>query len=325
LRVLTLTNLYPTEADPTFGTFVGDQVNQLRTRREIERCDVLFINGRDSRWSYLAAIFRLTRALRRTPVDVVHAHYGLTGAIAVIQRAVPTVVTYHTGDLEGPRWQRRISRLVYRLAADNIAVSRHAACELPGPAHHVPCAVDLTLFRPLDRSAARRAFGVPEGALAVLFPSSPLRAEKAYPRFAEVIQVLRRRGHEVYELQLRNLHREQVPVIMAAADAMVLTSTREGSPVSVMEALACGLGIVATPVGDVPPILRQAENAHVLEFDAHAFADAVEQVAAADKTPRRADPESGRFASQEITDRIIAVLAGAVEGRRQRRRRQSCA
>jgi teichuronic acid biosynthesis glycosyltransferase TuaC len=324
LRILTLTNMYPTEADPTFGTFVGDQVTELRASSEVERCDVLFINGRASRWSYLTGFLRLMQALRRHPVDVVHAHYGLTGAMAVLQRAVPTVVTYHTGDLEGPRWQRRVSRVVYRLADANIAVSRHAARELPGPAHHVTCAVDLELFAPLDRTAARHTFGVPEGALAVLFPSSPSRAEKAYPRFAQVIQVLRRRGHEIHELQLRGLRREQVPVIMAAADAMVLTSTREGSPVSVMEALACGLGIVATPVGDVPLILRQAENAHVLEFDAEAFADAVEQVAAADPNPRRADPESRRFASAEITELIIGVLAAATHDRRRRRRWLPC-
>ena len=69
---------------------------------------------------------------------------------------------------------------------------------------------------------------------------------------------LRRRGHRVRELHLRGLARDEVPTIMAAADAMVLTSLQEGSPVAVMEALATGLGVVATPVGDVEQMLAGA-------------------------------------------------------------------
>src|SRR5450755_427150 len=100
MRILTLTNMYPTEADPTFGTFVGDQVEALRRHPGVERCDVLFVDGRSSRRNYVMGFEELRSALRRAPVDVVHAHYGLSGAIAVSQRRVPAVVTYHTGDLE---------------------------------------------------------------------------------------------------------------------------------------------------------------------------------------------------------------------------------
>lgn len=319
MRILTMTNLYPTRDDPTYGTFVGDQVEALRSHPSVERCDVLFVNGRKSRWNYLSAFAEIRRAIGRAPVDVVHAHYGLTGVIAVSQRRVPTVITYHTGDLELTRWQRAASRLAYRLAADNICVSLRAMKQLPGPAHHLTCGVDVGLFSPVDRPAARAAFGVGDGDLALLFPSSPDRPKKAYPRFRDVVGELRSRGRRVHELHLAGLTREQVPGLLAAADVMVLTSTQEGAPVAVMEALACGLGIVATPVGDIPSMLGAATNAEVLDFDVGAFADAVERVDAADHGPRRADPESLRFAAAEITDRLVAILeaacdAGAREG-----------
>jgi glycosyltransferase involved in cell wall biosynthesis len=246
---------------------------------------------------------------------VISAHYGLSGAIAVAQRNVPTVVTYHAGDLESVRWQRQVSRLVYRLAADNIAVSSNALRRLPGPAHHVTCGVDLSAFAPLDRVTARAQFGVAPDELAVLFPSSPERPEKGYDRYSKVMAELRRRGHRVRELQLRSLRRVQVPTIMAAADVMLLTSHYEGSPVSVMEALACGLGVVATPAGDVPAMLASARNARVSAFDAIGFADAVEQVAGADVAVRIPDPESRRFATSEITERVVAILEGARSAR----------
>jgi teichuronic acid biosynthesis glycosyltransferase TuaC len=317
--------MYPTDADPTYGTFVADQVAALRRHPRVERCDVMFVDGRASRWSYVRAFPRLARTLRRRPVDVIHAHYGLTGAVAVLQRRVPAVVTYHTGDLVGEQpWQHAVSRIVYRLATDNIAVSRRAMTALPGPAHHVTCGVDMTLFTPRDRAAAREAFGIADGELALLFPSSPRHVVKAYPRFAELVGELRRRGHAVHELHLEDLRRDQVPVIMAAADAMALTSTREGAPVCVMEALACGVGIVSTPVGDVASMLDGARNARVLEFDAVAFADAVEQVIASDPGVRAADPISTRFDEGTIIERVVGILERACDAQGTRRELVGC-
>lgn len=326
MRILTLTNMYPTGDDPTYGTFVADQVIALRENRGVDACEVLFIDGRSSRLNYLRGAVQLRRALNRKPAaDVVHAHYGLTGAIAVTQRHVPVVVTYHSGDLELSKWQRAVSRQAYRQAADNICVSRRAMTQLPGPAHHLMCGVDTNQFAPRDRTGARAALGLAADELALLFPSSPERPKKAYHRFAEVVAELRRRGHRVHELHLRGLTREQVPELMAAADVMVLTSTQEGAPVAIMEALACGLGVVATPVGDVPAMLGAARNAHVGEFDTSTFAAAAERLAAADPAPRRPDPESRRFATNEITDRLVAILEDASARRQFRSARVACA
>jgi hypothetical protein len=311
MRILTLTNLYPTAAHPAYGTFVSDQVAALRRHHQVERCDVLFVDGRARRSNYAAAVPRLARALRRSPVDVIYAHYGLTGAIAVSQRRVPAVVTYHTGDLELTRWQRSVSRMAYRLAKDNICVSQRAMQNLPGPAHHLTCGLDLTVFRPRDRAQARSRFGVEADEVALLFPSSPQNPKKAYPRYAAVVAELGRRGLRVRELHLRGIARPDVPTIMAAADAMVLTSLQEGSPVAVMEALATGLGVVATPVGDVEQMLAGAQNARVQPFELGSFADATEAVLAADPPRRRPDPQSQRFSDTEITDRLVKILAGA--------------
>lgn len=315
MRLLTVTNMYPTDADPTYGTFVGDEVVALRSDPRVAFCEVQFIDGRSDRLNYLRAVGRLRHAIGRGRPDVVHAHHGLAGAVAVTQRSVPVVITYHTGDLEMTRWQRFVSRRAYRLAQDNICVSRRAMAQLPGPAHHITCGVDTDLFAPVDRGAARARFAVADDALAVLFPSSPARTKKAYPRFVEVLERLRGRGARVHELQLMGLPREQVPALMAAADVMLLTSIQEGSPVAVMEALACGLGVVATAVGDIPSMLEGARNAYCSGWDAGAFTDAVLAVAAADRgRPRVPDPRSAAFAARRVLDQLIAVLAQAAGG-----------
>ena len=57
MRVLMLTNMYPHPADPSFGTFVYGQVRALRALGV--DIDVLFVNGRKSRWRYLLGYPRL--------------------------------------------------------------------------------------------------------------------------------------------------------------------------------------------------------------------------------------------------------------------------
>jgi teichuronic acid biosynthesis glycosyltransferase TuaC len=315
MRILTVTNLYPTDADPTFGTFVGDQVQALRRHPRVESCEVLFVDGRSNRWNYLRAVPELRKRVRRETVDVVLAHYGLTGAVAITQRRVPVVITFHGGDLLETRWQRAVSCAAYRLAADAVSVSAQGLDQLPGLAHHVTCGIDLNLFQPRDRGRARSLFGVRQDELALLFPSSPERAEKMHPRFLEVASELRERGHRVHELQLRGLPRQQVPEIMAAADAMLLTSRREATPVSVMEALACGLPVVATEVGDVPSMLAGATRARVVDFDAGIWATTVEMLTDVEERERVPDPESRRFADREVADRLVAILERARSGR----------
>src|SRR5437016_3783014 len=105
MRVLTVTNLYPTPADPTYGTFVGDQVQALRAHPRVESCEVLFIDGRRGTSNYVRAFGQLRAAMRGARFDVVLGHYGLAGAVAVSQRRVPVVITFHGGDVLEKRWQ----------------------------------------------------------------------------------------------------------------------------------------------------------------------------------------------------------------------------
>ena len=61
-RILVVTNLWPTEADPSYGSFVKAQMESLRPLGV--EFDVLFINGRESKWNYLRGIRQVRRQLR---------------------------------------------------------------------------------------------------------------------------------------------------------------------------------------------------------------------------------------------------------------------
>ena len=113
LRVLLVTNMYPTEDEPWFGCFIRDQAEDLKALGLDVR--VLSFDGRRDRMNYLRAARKVRELVGRERFDVVHAHYGLTGAVAALQRKAPIVTTFHGSDYNGwSTWQRHVSRLVAR-------------------------------------------------------------------------------------------------------------------------------------------------------------------------------------------------------------------
>ena len=305
LSILVVTNMYPAPESPYYGTFVAEQVEGLRRLDGIADVDVVFIDGRTNWTNYLRGVREVRKALRAKRYDIVHAHYGLAGAIAVGQTRIPVIVTYHSGDIDFIRWHRWISRVTARATALNICVCEADMPKLRAPSVYVPCGIDLESFRPPDRASARRRHGLADDDLALLFPGPREHTKKAYYRFEEVREALRARGHNVVELRLEKVTREDVPLLFAAADVLLLTSTSEGSPVSVMEALAGGVPIVATDVGDVKSMVSGVQNCYSGAYDCEQF---VRWVEAVDRTaPRVPTTRSRRFDQR----RILAALQSA--------------
>ena len=75
---------------------------------------------------YLRELPALRRLIRAERPDIVHAHYGLSGLLANLQRLVPVVTTYHGSDINKPSILR-FSRIAMRLSAFNIFVSARSA------------------------------------------------------------------------------------------------------------------------------------------------------------------------------------------------------
>jgi glycosyltransferase involved in cell wall biosynthesis len=307
LRVLVITNMYPTRAEPGFGCFVRDQVDDLRALGvDVE---VLPFDGRPSRSRYLGAAGHLRRRLRGRRYDIVHAHYGLTGAVAASQMRTPVVTTFHGSDAWIP-WQRAVSRLVAR-RTQPIAVAPVIADSLGvRGAPVIPCAVDLDLFVPVDRSDARRALGWPTDGRCILLLAARGDATKVVRKqinvFDAVIELLRRENPAVFPASLDRLSREEVALAMNAADVAVMTSLWEGAPVGVKEALACQTPIVSVVVGDVPDIVKGLPGCAIAPRDPAALAAAVEQALSADRDPRLREAMHA-YGRRPIAERVLGV------------------
>jgi glycosyltransferase involved in cell wall biosynthesis len=293
--------MYPTPERPALGSFVRDQVEALRRISDVDLEVFAFAPGGMRR--YVRAGGELRRRYRHERFDVVHAHFGLTAWPALGAPARAHAVTLHGTDLTHPR-SRAITLAALRLQDLVAAVSEPLAREVPRwavrrPVDVLPCGVDMSRFRPIDRLQARTALGLHPDGPYLLFPADPRRPEKRHDRALAV-------ASETRLLTLGDVDPAEVPLWVNAANAVLVPSEREGFGLAVLEALACDVPVLATPVGIAPTVLDGVAGAYCRPFELAAWREALAPHLAA-RDPRVA----GRARAEPFsTDRMAnAVLA----------------
>jgi len=333
-----VTNMWPREARPAYGVFVRRQVESLRALGL--DCEVIFVDGSASRWCYVRESLRMMRLnlSSRRPL-LVHAHGGETAVVARWYMRGPVVASYCGDDLLGTpradgsitgasRLRRLILRSHARVMARTITKSAEMERALPAPARRrnvvIPNGVDRSVFFPMPREEARRRLGWPLGDRIVLFAADPAVGRKRY-WLAEA--ACRETERSVGPVRLETASRalpSDMPILMAGADCLILTSAIEGSPNVVKEALACGLPVVSTPVGDVVEILSDVDPSWVCAAEPTSLA-----VGLADcLTQRRRSngwERSVSLSQEHIAERLLDLYAGLVPDRLMCRRSSTTA
>ena len=302
MRALVVTNMYPTPTRPALGSFVRDQVESLR---RIDGVEVdLFTFAPGGAGPYLRAAQDL-RQRHHERYDVVHAHFGLTAWPAFAASGRAHAVTLHGTDLVHPR--SRALTLAALPFLDLVAtVSEPLAKDVPGWAVRgqravLPCGVEVERFRPIPRAEARAELGLSPSARYVLFPADPARREKRYDRAVAATD------GQAELLALGNVDPQQVPVYVNAANAVLVPSERESFGLAVLEALACDVPVLATPVGIAPEALDHLPGTLCAPFDPDTWRAALEPHLNTD------DPRiDGRARAQRFsTDRMAAQVLEA--------------
>lgn len=230
-----------------FAPFIVEQAEALKRHGcEIE---YLGLQGKGIK-GYLKNMPALRLRIRAFRPDVIHAHYGLSGLLANFQRRIPVVTTYHGSDINDNK-ALRFSKIAMKLSAWNIFVSRKTM-DIAHPKKHyslLPCGIDLSEVQLTEKNEARRKMKLDEKKKYVLFAGAFDNAVKNAPLAKETIALMQKENVEL--LELKGYSREEVTLLMCAADAFLMTSFTEGSPQVIKEAMACGCPIVSVDVGDV--------------------------------------------------------------------------
>jgi glycosyltransferase involved in cell wall biosynthesis len=309
LRALVVSNMLPDATHPERGRFVRDQVSALR---ELDGVEVELHEFAPGARALAGAARELRQRYRRARFDVVHAHFGLTAWPSLAVRARVRALTIHGTDVRHPR--TRLATAAVLPAIDLLAAaSSPLVQELPSRSARrralvLPCGVDLGRFHPLARAHARAELGLDREQPYLLFPADPARAEKRHDRASALAQAA---GTPL--LTLGSVEPERVPLWVNAANAVLVPSEREGFGLAVLEALACDVPVLATPVGVHTEALAPVAGTLCAPFELERWRSALEPHLRTPDPRVEGRASAERFSAQTLAARVADAWRGALE------------
>ncbi len=295
---------------------------------------------------------RLAQRIRAEQFDVVHAHQRTAlfyGLLAGLLHYAPLVYTEHGPAVGTPiRWRQRVFNRALGWRARRVtAVSQHLARQLveceglrSAKVEVIHNAVDVERFAGGargGRDAARVQLGLPASA-AIIGSVGRLDAVKNYALLMRAVRLLPEHwlvlvgdGPEQEALtalaqqlgitaRVRFLGmRRDVGHVLPAFDVFCLSSVSEGIPLSMLEAMAARVPVVATRAGGIPEAVRHEREALLVDGNPADLAAALARVLA-DAALRRALTDSAftRVATEFVLDAVCRRYAEVLESARRR-------
>ncbi|PYP70060.1 MAG: glycosyltransferase [Gemmatimonadetes bacterium] len=294
--------------------------------------------------------WRLFQLLRRLRPDVVHTHHFATllhtvtaARLARVPRLVHTEHSWqyleHRSDYRRAlRWMSRLSDVFVVVGNAMAPYYRDHVRVAAGRLRVIANGIDVDVYRPVTNvAAARRTRGLPTGV--TVGTAGRLFPEKDYGILVRAVAGLilshpdlhlimigdgpERPALEALAVQLgvadhvRFLGwRSDVADLLPLLDVFVLSSLREGLPLAVLEAMACGVPVVTTPVGDLPEVIVEGRAGFFFPIgNPDALAAVLRRLVAAG-AERHAIGRAGR---QRVAERyslreMVNAYAGAYDG-----------
>lgn len=302
-----------------FAPFLLEQADALQKKG----CIIEFFGLRGKGiLGYLKNLPRLMKYIKEHNPDVIHAHYGLSGLLANLQRVVPVITTYHGSDIN----YRRLlpfSRLSMKLSAWNIFVSDSimGIAKARKKSSLIPCGVNLDPLQLMSREQARDCLHWEKEKNYILFSGAFDCGEKNPELAKQAVGLLEAPDKELVEL--KGYSREEVTLLFCAANVLLMTSFSEGSPQVIKEALSCGCPIVSVDVGDVKARVSDVDGCYVSNsYDPHVIADYLaKSLKFIGKTNGRERIIQDRLDNGFIADSIMGIYRNILSTRKLKRKR----
>jgi hypothetical protein len=281
MKILAVANWDET-ANPT--PWARQRIDALRAAGA--SVELLAVDCLTDRRGFLRLWRTLDERLRSGEFDVVAPLYGsLLGLLCTAQRRVPCALSFAGSDLNGSAGSR--GRSLFSIAtsqaasllARGVSVRNHKMQRalwwppLRETAWVIGSGVDVQRFVPRPRSEARRRLGLPVEGKRVAFV-----AQEIAQRPGKRLDLARAAVARLPGVTLDVLERvpfAQMPDAYAARDALLFTSSLEGSPNCVKEALACAVPVISVDVGDVAQVTAGLTNCATVAPEAAALAAAL--------------------------------------------------
>jgi teichuronic acid biosynthesis glycosyltransferase TuaC len=336
MRILLVSNMYPSPERPEYGIFVARLADALQERgNDVRRVALQAgVRGPVSTPLAYAGLTRQARAaVAQHRPDVVYAHFLVPTGLVAIATGIPYVITAHGADVRNIRRSPVVAALtkpVLRRAAAVICVSAYVAKMLAAPddvrVEVIDCGVDTDRLQPVPRAPGGRGTGP-----RFLFVGS-LTHRKNLERLLQAFATLGGGtltivGGGPLEARLRatapvgtrfagRLPADGVADEIAKADVLCLPSLEEPQGQAMLEALARGRPVVATRVGGPAEVLNSRCGALVDPLDVASIAAGMVAAAALPVPSREGVRVAAQHSLRLQAERIEAVLAAAATAHR---------
>lgn len=274
MKVLHITNNYPTKSHPIFGIFVKEQIDSLNSLNI--KNEVFFINGREKgKNEYFSALRVLRRKLANNDYDILHCHHVLSAVLLLLTLRFfkfKRIVSYQNPPKnEGGILLFKIIKLLFNGVILKNAKSNN------NKIFYLPNGTNTDFFKDYSRKESKIKLNLDENKNYVIFMDSnkEKRIQKRVDRFDEVMNILLKNDNPycITPLILTNTKRNLIPFYLSASSVHLLTSDFEGSPNSVKECMACNTPIVSTPVGNVHDLIGDICGCYISKsFDCNELA-----------------------------------------------------
>ena len=307
----TLLSLLPRLKEENFDVKVCTLYRKDILSDEMEKKGIPVINigmraRMDIDMKYLKGIINLAKFIKRERFHVVHTHLyraNTPGRIAAILAKVPVIIANeHNIDSWKTLKQRKMDRFLSRFTDKIIAVSEGVKSfyvnEVGIPEEKIEViynGVDLERFeKEIDIKNKKRELSIPVNS-PLIGTIGRLQPQKDHKNFLKASSLILKKFPDAHFLIVgggslrgkledfakklgieKNIHflgeRKDIEEILPLMDIFVLSSKREGFPITILEAMACGIPVVATSVGGTPELVESGkegflvppENPHIL-------------------------------------------------------------
>ena len=271
MKILFVTNGYPTANHPEYCVFTKEQIESVQKFGTFES-EIFFINAKEKGpLEYLRCIPELRKKI--SAYDIVHTFHGLTFLLVYFVNPRKKIIASFLNSIDNEYGEKRLffAFLSYltKICIQKERVSKIFKDKIPrkytNNSYYLPNGVDTNRFHPIPQSQAKKVLGLNPNKKYILFVSSKnkYRKQKRYDRFLEIIKLLQKDFPEIEELVLVNEPRDRIVYYFNASELHLLTSDFEGSPNSVKEAIACNLPVVATNTGNISQMLSNIQDCYV--------------------------------------------------------------
>lgn len=380
MKILALTNLFPTEWDPLRASFNRQQFDRLAEHHDLEVLVAVdfrerrrgtqgerpaLAHARSSHFTfwyppgigrslhglawYASLLLQQGARLQRERFDLLLASWAYPDAVGTSLLArrlgIPYVVKVHGSDLNlqaNYRLRRPQIAAALRGARSVVAVSAALATKVrelgidDDRVHLLYNGVDGDLFSAGDAAGARDALNLPRDVPMVLYVGNLKPAKGCVDLLEALPQLLQRHPRLLFAFvgtgaaatTLRERSRQlgitdnillagsrphdELADWMRAADLLCLPSHNEGVPNVVLEAMACGLPVVATRVGGIPEVLPEHAGIMVPPRDPAALARALDDALCRDWQGTEITAHAARFSWRDNIDRLDRIVRDAV-------------